>query len=450
MLDFKSWAEKQWPSSLFFDPRHHKRVVNIALRVMKHPKASIPGRFPLQKEVKGCYRFLNNKAVNHQMLQREHYRNVLAEAASAPGRVLFIQDGSELIYNNLKWTDLGPTADSSGNGIMFHSCLAVKFADNQPQIIGLSGQKAWIRKEKEQGADPKAQEEKESMVWQEMIDQIGPVPENCKWTTVGDRGADIFPFIESLPQGWDCVVRSKHDRKILVNDMSVRLKKYVRALPSMGTTTHFLRARNSFSRQVTLRVSWAEVDMLPPEAHKEKDPIKGSYVRVWCEEDPKIEWILFTRSPITSFEEASEIVTIYKHRWLIEEYHKCLKTGCQIEKVQLRTADRLLVLFGMLGVIATQLLQLKGISRVKPDEPAVKYVDKLSLAVLQNIYELKSPLTVKEFWRRVAMLAGFMGRKSDGNPGWQKIWEGWSQLRNMCRGVEIGRQLNISDFEKIT
>ena len=143
-------------------------------------------------------------------------------------------------------------------------------------------------------------------------------------------------------------------------------------------------------------------------------------------------------------------MTIYKHRWLIEEYHKCLKTGCQIEKVQLRTADRLLVLFGMLGVIATQLLQLKGISRVKPDEPAVKYVDKLSLAVLQNIYELKSPLTVKEFWRRVAMLAGFMGRKSDGNPGWQKIWEGWIQLRNMCRGVEIGRQLNMADIEKIT
>jgi len=54
-----------------------------------------------------------------------------------------------------------------------------------------------------------------------------------------------------------------------------------------------------------------------------------------------------------------EIVNIYRDRWLIEEYHKCLKTGCQIEKVQLKTADRLLALFGLLGVIATQLLQLK-------------------------------------------------------------------------------------------
>lgn len=446
MLDYQNWVEKQWPSYLFIDLRHHKRVVNIALAMLKQPSASIPARFEVQKEIKGCYRFLNNRAVNHQMLQREHYKNVLAEAASVPGRVLFIQDGSELIYNNLKWTDLGPTADSNGNGIMFHSCLAVKFQDNEPQVIGLTGQKAWIREHKNEENDRKTQEERESMVWQEMIDRIGPVPENCKWTTVGDRGADIFSFIESLPQGWDCVIRSKHDRKILVDNQKQGLKKYIRGLPSMGTTTYSLRARKGPSREVTLNISWTNVDVLPPDTQKEKKPIRGSYVRAWSEEDPTLEWILFTLSPITSIEEALEVVTIYKHRWLIEEYHKCLKTGCQIEEVQLKTADRLLTLFGMLGVIATQLLQLKTISRINPDEPAEKYVDKVSLIVLQNIYNLKSPVTVKEYWRRVAMLVGFMGRKSDGSPGWQKIWKGWIRLRDLCKGVEIGRKLGSEYF----
>ena len=150
MLNHKDWVSKQWPSHIFFDRRHQKRVLNIALAMLKLPSASIPARFEVQKEIKGCYRFLNNKAVNHQMLQREHYKNVLAEATTAPGRVLFIQDGSELIYNNLKWTELGPTADSNGNGIMFHSCLAVKIVDGQPQVIGLTGQKAWIRKHKKE------------------------------------------------------------------------------------------------------------------------------------------------------------------------------------------------------------------------------------------------------------------------------------------------------------
>jgi hypothetical protein len=168
-------------------------------------------------------------------------------------------------------------------------------------------------------------------------------------------------------------------------------------------------------------------------------------MRAWCEEEPDIEWVLFTRARVDSYIEALDIVTIYKHRWLIEEYHKCIKTGCQIEKVQLKTGSRLLVLFGMIGVIATQILQLKTVSRVHPEEPAEKYVSKESIAVLQHIYKIKKPLTVKEYWRRVAMLAGFMGRKSDGDPGWQKIWAGWMKLKDWCRGMEIGRELRMND-----
>lgn len=441
MLNLNLWVESQWPSYVFFDPRLHKRVLNIASAMLKQPTASIPGRFSLQKEVKGCYRFLDNKAINHRMLQRSHYENVLNETSSEKGRVLFIQDGSELIYNNLKSTDLGPTADANGNGIMFHSCLAVKFVGDQPQVIGLTGQKAWIRKQADEKPARKAREERESQIWQEMIDQIGPVPTGCKWTTVGDRGADIFSFVDSLTSGWDCVIRSKHDRKILVNGVEQHVKQHMRSLSSMGTTKHFLRARKSSSREATLHLSWEKVEIIPPKADEGKAPIKGSYVRTWCEEDPDLEWILFTRSPVTSLEEALEIVTIYKHRWIIEEYHKCLKTGCQIEKVQLRTGGRILALLGVLGVIATQLIQLKGISRTNPDEPAEKHVDKVAIALLQEIYSLKAPLTVGEFWRRVAMLVGFMGRKSDGGPGWKKIWEGWIKLQDMCKGVELARKL---------
>jgi hypothetical protein len=43
----------------------------------------------------------------------------------------------------------------------------------------------------------------------------------------------------------------------------------------MGTTSHFLRARKGCSREVTLRISWAEVEMVPPKADKEKKIHKG-------------------------------------------------------------------------------------------------------------------------------------------------------------------------------
>ncbi|MBF8262843.1 MAG: Transposase DNA-binding [Parachlamydiales bacterium] len=73
MQNTKTWIEKQWPSFLFFDPRHHKRAINIASAMLTKPTASLPGRFTLQKEIKGCYRFLDNKAFDHQMLQCQHY-----------------------------------------------------------------------------------------------------------------------------------------------------------------------------------------------------------------------------------------------------------------------------------------------------------------------------------------------------------------------------------------
>ena len=37
-----------------------------------------------------------------------------------------------------------------------------------------------------------------------------------------------------------------------------------------------------------------------------------------------IQWILLTSLPVTTMEEAYQIIDDYEHRWLIEEYHKVL------------------------------------------------------------------------------------------------------------------------------
>ncbi len=213
----------------------------------------------------------------------------------------------------------------------------------------------------------------------------------------------------------------------------------MRSLSAMTSFNHKLKSKagGASSREVTLHVSWIEAEMMPPDTENNKKPIKGSYIRVWCDEAPDIEWILFTLSAITSKESALEIVTIYTQRWIIEEYHKCLKTGCKMEESQLRAADHLMNLFGILGVIATQLLQLRDLSRIRGSEPADTHVDKMSVNLIMKIFKLTISPTVKEFWRRVAMLGGFLGRKSDGNPGWQTLWYGWLRLRDMCRGAEL-------------
>jgi hypothetical protein len=379
--------------------------------------------------------------MNHQKLQKSHYDNVRKEAIESQGKVLFIQDGSELLYNSHKWTTgLGPTGDSFGNGMLFHSCLTVKFEEGQPKVIGLSAQEAWVREEEGEKTDKKNDtEDSEAKVWQKMLERTGPAPEGSNWITVGDRASDIFSFIEFTKKlGYGCVLRTKHNRKIIVNGAEHDLKQYMRSLPAMAEKQYTARStQNASSHEQALKISWTTAEMLNPKTEKEKKSIQGSYVRVWCETDPDIEWILFTLSSVTSEDEALEIVTIYEHRWIIEEYHKCLKTGCKIEESQLRTADRLLNLFGILGVIATQLLQLRDVSRIKPDAPAELHTDPMNVEVIRRRFKLRGEITVKEFWRRVAMLGGFLARKSDGNPGWQKIWKGWMRLQDMREGMEM-------------
>jgi len=199
----------------------------------------------------------------------------------------------------------------------------------------------------------------------------------------------------------------------------------MRSLPLMAEkqrTARSTQGRPSYEQ--VLNISWTSAEMLNPKVGKEKKSIYGSYVRIWCGEDPDIEWILLTLSIINSEEEALEIVTIYEHRWIMEEYRKCLKTGCKMEETQLRTADRMLNLFGILGVVATQLLKLRDLSRIKPEDPAEQHIDPLNVEVITIRCKLRGVITVKQFWRRAAMLGGFLARKSDEDPGWQKIWTG--------------------------
>jgi hypothetical protein len=36
--------------------------------------------------------------------------------------------------------------------------------------------------------------------------------------------------------------------------------------------------------------------------------------------------------PVTTLEDALRVVGFYQQRWLIEEFHKALKTGCRLER----------------------------------------------------------------------------------------------------------------------
>lgn len=65
-------------------------------------------------------------------------------------------------------------------------------------------------------------------------------------------------------------------------------------------------------------------------------------VRVWevdasAVADP-LEWVLATTIPVQTLEQAQEKVEWYTTRWLCEDYHQRLKTGCAIERCDLEAA----------------------------------------------------------------------------------------------------------------
>ena len=154
-----------------------------------------------------------------------------------------------------------------------------------------------------------------------------------------------------------------------------------------------------------------------------------------------IEWVILTDEPVTDLATALTVAFWYSCRWLIEEYHKCLKSGCRVESRQLEEAGRLKSLLGVLGVVAVRLLQLKHQAKVNPDAPALSVIPPRYVRTL-GAHLKRSPgqMTTREFWRETARMGGFLGRKGDGDPGWLTLWRGWQQLELLTAGFELGEK----------
>lgn len=114
-----------------------------------------------------------------------------------------------------------------------------------------------------------------------------------------------------------------------------------------------------------------------------------------------------------------EVIRYYELQWLEEEYHKAFKTSYNNESWQRKTAGRLEKLVGRSGIVAVQLLQLRSLARSNPDLPTRRVVPGIWLAMLK-LARIKltrvHDQTVVNFYREVALLGDFLGRKHDGRP----------------------------------
>jgi hypothetical protein len=144
--------------------------------------------------------------------------------------------------------------------------------------------------------------------------------------------------------------------------------------------------------------------------------------------EPPVEWLLMTSLPIETAEQLAFIVDAYRARWLVEEFFKALKTGCQYEKRQLESAHALLNALAVLAPIACRLLLLRHLAHHAPGAAATQVLSPTQVEILRAVAKrpLSAQPTVREALFAVAGLGGHI--KNNGDPGWLVLGRGFNDL----------------------
>jgi hypothetical protein len=430
--------------------------VTLATQIAGDPSSSLPKQTQHWSDLKAAYRLLDRPEATFEVIASPHWRLTTDEAKA--GRFLILDDTTEIDFGPTRQArGLGPVGSGVGRGFLIHSGLMVTPKDEW--IVGLAGQILFHRQAAPKG-ETRAQRrarDRESAVWGQLIEQVGPPPEGARWIHVMDRGADDFEVpcrARRIGADWIGRVKSRHRRVRDESGQEGALSDALAGAPVAGGYTLSLRARpKQPARRAKVEVSWAAVTVLVPRqpaaSLKALAPRPIAQWAVWAREvEPPsgrkepIDWLLLTSLPVRTLEEAMEVISYYEKRWLIEEWHKALKTGCQVEGRQLATSERLEALTGLLSVVAVRLLQLKEVGRRQPRRAATELIPAHYVELVRRARGRVRPgeWTVRDFFRGVAGLGGFLGRKSDGEPGWITIWRGWEVLHWMLLGAQLSTQ----------
>ena len=143
---------------------------------------------------------------------------------------------------------------------------------------------------------------------------------------------------------------------------------------------------------------------------------------------------------------AAELVALaYKYRWQIEDFHLTLKSGCQVEDLQLETADRLIKALLLYSAVALRVVALRDLARQRPNDPCTVLLTAPQWQALYAYIHRRRPdattpvPSLRQVVRWIGRLGGHLNRKGDGMPGVPTLWRGWRDLAVLVAGYLAGR-----------
>src|SRR6202043_4246749 len=219
-------------------------------------------------------------------------------------------------------------------------------------------------------------------------------------TALGDRESDIFAlYASATEQRFHVIARSMHDRK-LADGIGLYAASEGMAVVDQRAIVLPARAQRA-ERAALLELRFGAVNLARPQTRflrhlPESLPLTLVEVR---EVDPQagtepLHWRLLTTHSVADAEDAWRIGEWDKRRWLIEQFHRVLKTqGFKLEDSQIATADRLLKLVAIAAkaaIITIQLLQARDGRSHQPVRLAFDANEVATLAALNQNLEAQS------------------------------------------------------------
>ena len=450
-----AWAVSEFGAADLGHGARTKRAVRVGAALVQNPSSSIPRVAENAHQAKGVYRLLSNPKVKHDDILSGHIDRTV-ERCLGRKAVLVIQDTTALSYTeHPKVRGLGPVNDSErARGFLAHTALAVSIEDHA--VLGVLDQHVWVRAEAKvtQGESCAARKKRkrESEHWAAAQQRVGKlfqsVEKRPRVIAIFDREGDIFEAFEALDQlGHSFVIRATHNR--LVDGEGEGREYSLDAVGQAPIVAHYtvnVPARPGRAARVAyMDIRATSLAIRPPKNRERRgDSLQLNVVAAIESQPPEgvepLLWYLVTREPIETEADVLAVVRAYEARWIIEELHMGMKTGCATEDRQLETVGALQNFLAFATVVAWQMLCLRDASRGSEAVRADQVLTPLQMTVLCGLRpRLKPDCLAAEALRAIAVMGGFMGRKGDGNPGWRTLWAGFEKLLMAEKGFLVAR-----------
>lgn len=453
------------------EQRLEERLRKIVPVLESHPDATFPQGFANDNDLAGFYRFVENDRIDPDSLLETHTERT-AERTGEADEVYLISDSSMVIRERPDAEEKFLNVTDTKYGFGLHTVLA---ATAPPRAVpfGVLSMEIFEPAPFDK-AVPEAQRrtspKRPMLRWIRGIDRSTELLKQHQLSGIHvmDREADSYEIWSHLAElDQRAIIRSRFDRNLVAqpDGSQQKLRQRVAEAPVQGTLevdlaprrhkpgtppTTVRRYPNRTARTATVELRVAPV-RIPRPANAPKDC--PEVMEVWAvsvrepnppEGDEPIDWLLLANYPVTTLREALAVVDAYRGRWVIEDFHKVLKTGCRLEDRQLQSVETFEPTLRLFTPIAWKLLLASRLARKVSPPPASVVFDDYELTALRILSRRKrrplpARLSTRRAYKAIAKLGGWI-EKPNRPAGWIVLSRG---MKKVQEAAELLREVGI-------